>query len=90
MLKNRDTCDALSNLIPFEQLKKLENTNGRVLLLVNMQAEACNFTISNTPPRVLFTSLKLYNLNFSSAYFLEQVFVNSFKTVLPSCKIKLI
>ena len=44
MLKNRDTCDALSNLIPFEQLKKLENTNGGVLLLVNMQAEACNFT----------------------------------------------
>ena len=36
--------------VPFVQFKKRENTNGRVLLLVNMQAKACNFAKSKTPP----------------------------------------
>ena len=31
-------------------LKNVKNTKGRVLLLVKLQAEACNFTKSNTPP----------------------------------------
>ena len=31
-----------------------------VLLLVKLQAEACNFTKINTPPWVFFTFFKLY------------------------------
>ena len=34
--------------------------HGAVLLLVKLQAEACNVTKSNTPPWVFFTFLKLY------------------------------
>ena len=33
-------------------LKKLKNTHGGVLILVQLQAEACNFTKINTPPWV--------------------------------------
>ena len=32
--------------------KKMKNTRGRVLLLVELQAETCNFTKSSTPPWV--------------------------------------
>ena len=39
-------------------LKNMANTHGGVLLLV--QAEACNFTQSNTPPWMFFTFFKLY------------------------------
>ena len=39
-------------------LKNMANTHGGVLLLV--QAEACNFTKSNTPPWMFFTFFKLY------------------------------
>ena len=31
-----------------------------MLLLLKLQAEACNFTKGNTPPWVLFTFFKLY------------------------------
>ena len=31
------TCDALRDLIPFAQFKKLKNTHGGVLLLVKLQ-----------------------------------------------------
>ena len=31
-------------------LKNVKNTHGRVLLLVKLQANACNFTKSNNPP----------------------------------------
>ena len=41
-------------------LKIVKNTHGGVLLLVNLQVEACSFTKSNTPPWVLFTFFKLY------------------------------
>ena len=34
-------------------LKNVKNTHGGVLLLVNIQAESCAFTKSNSPPRVL-------------------------------------
>ena len=37
-----------------------ENTHGGVLLLVKLQASACNFTKNNTLPWVFFTLLKLY------------------------------
>ena len=41
-------------------LKYVKNTHGGVLLLVKLQALACNFTKSNTPPLVFFTFFKLY------------------------------
>ena len=41
-------------------LKNMKNTNGGLLLLVKLQANACNFTKSNTPPWVFFTFFKLY------------------------------
>ena len=41
-------------------LKNVKNTHGGVLILVKLQAEACNFTKTNTPPWVFFTFLKLY------------------------------
>ena len=41
-------------------LKNVENTHGGVLILVKLQAEACNFTKINTPPWVFFTFLNLY------------------------------
>ena len=33
-------------------LKNVKNTHGGVLILVKLQAEACNFTKINTPPWV--------------------------------------
>ena len=41
-------------------LKNVKNTHGGVLILVKLQAVACNFTKINTPPWVFFTFLKLY------------------------------
>ena len=41
-------------------LKNLKKPHGGVLLLVKMQAKACNFTRSNTPPWAFFVFLKLY------------------------------
>ena len=35
-------------------------THGGVLILVKLQAEACNFTKIYTPPWVFFTFFKLY------------------------------
>ena len=53
-------CDALRDLVPFVRFKNREKPHGGVLLLVKLQALACNFTKSNTPPWVFFTFLKLY------------------------------
>ena len=56
--------DALSDMVSFVQFKKRERfpwrsvTFSKVLLLVKLQAKACNFTKSNTPPWVFFTFLK--------------------------------
>ena len=44
----------------FYNLKTVKNTHGRVILLVKVQAEACNFTKSITPPWVFFTFFKVY------------------------------
>ena len=41
-------------------LKIVKNTPGGMLLLVKLQASACNFTKSNTPPGVLFKYFELY------------------------------
>ena len=40
--------------------KNVKNIHGRVLLLVRLQNKARNFTESNTPLWVFFTSFKLY------------------------------
>ena len=40
--------------------KNVKNTHGRVLHLLKLQANSCNFNKSNTPPWVLFTFFKLY------------------------------
>ena len=40
-------------------LKNVKNIHGGVLILVKFQAEACNFTKSNSPPCVFFTFFKL-------------------------------
>ena len=50
----------MRDLVQFVQFKKPENTHGRVLLLVTLQASTCNFTKSNILPWVSFTLLKLY------------------------------
>ena len=41
-------------------LKNVKNTHGGVLILVNLQAEAYNFTKINTPSWLFFTFFKLY------------------------------
>ena len=53
-------CGALHDLVPFVQFNKRENTHGRVLILVNLQASACTFTKINTPLWVFFMFFKLY------------------------------
>ena len=44
----------------FYDLKNAKNTHGRMLILVKLQAGACKFFKSNTPPWVFFTVFKLY------------------------------
>ena len=56
----KNICDALRDLVPFVQFKNAKNTNGGVLLLVNLQALACNFAKSITHRWVFFTFFKLY------------------------------
>ena len=41
-------------------VKNLKNNHGGVLLLVKLEAEACNFAKSNIPPWVFFKFFKLY------------------------------
>ena len=40
-------------------LKNVKNTHGRVLILVKLQAEACNFTKTNILPWVFLMFFKL-------------------------------
>ena len=40
--------DVSRDLVPFAQFKNVENTHGGVLLLVKVQASACNCTKVNT------------------------------------------
>ena len=42
-------------------LKNVKNTHGGVLLLVKLQALACNFTKSNTTPWMFFSFLDFAN-----------------------------
>ena len=43
-------------------LKSVKNTDEELLILVKLQALACNFTKIKTPPWVFFTLFKLYKL----------------------------
>ena len=52
-------CDTFGDLLPFVQFKNVKNTHEGVLILVKLQASACNFTKINTPPLVFFTFFKL-------------------------------
>ena len=52
-----DKYDALRDLVPFVQYKKLKNTHEGVLILVKLQASAK----SNTPPCVFFTFFNCTN-----------------------------
>ena len=45
-------------------LKNMKNTHGGVLLLVQLEIEACNFIKSNTPPWVFSTLFILYKAGF--------------------------
>ena len=49
-------CTSWNDLYDFKNVK---TTHGGVLLLVMLQALACNFTKSNTTAWVVFTFLKL-------------------------------
>ena len=40
-------------------IKSVKNAHGGVLLLVKLQASACNFTNSSTYPRAFFTFFKM-------------------------------
>ena len=53
--------------------KNVKNTHGRVLILIKLQALACNFTKINTPPWVFFTFFELYKW-----YQIAQRITNSF------------
>ena len=50
-------CGALRDLVPVLQFKKREKHPWRSVNLIKLQASACNFTKSNTPPWVFFTFL---------------------------------
>ena len=47
-------------LAPICTIKNVKNSHGKVLLLVKLQAETCNFTKSNTLSWVLLTFFKLH------------------------------
>ena len=40
-------------------LKDVKNSHGGLILLVKLQAQACNITKSNTPPWVFFNFFKI-------------------------------
>ena len=46
--------DVLRDLVPFVQFKRRQNTYGRMLLLVRLNASDWNFTENNTPPMGVF------------------------------------
>ena len=48
-----------ANWYHFYNLKDMKNIHGGVLLLVKLQASACNYTKIKTPPWVFFMFFKL-------------------------------
>ena len=64
--------------------KNVENTHGGLLLLVKLQAEACNFTKSNIPPWVFFTFLKLIRW-YQFAQRITNYCQRNYKDTIESC-----
>ena len=58
----RYICGALRNFLPFVQIKKYENKQGRVLFLVKLQVLAFNFNKNNTPLWMFSTFLNCTNV----------------------------
>ena len=75
-------CYHLHNLI------NLKNTPGGVLILVNLQAEACNLTKTNTPPWVFFTFFKLSKWNQISRS-ITYIYMSVRNAVTQICSLKL-
>ena len=68
--------------------KNVKNTHGGVLILVKLQAEACNFIKINTPPWVFFTSFKLYKcyqIAQRTTFKEDYMGISIHKTELASC-----
>ena len=63
-------------------LKNVKNTHGRVLILVKLQAKACNFTKINTPPWKFFiVQMEVLNCtNGTKSRNASRIFNFSFKT----------
>ena len=73
--------------------KNLKNIHGGVILFVKLEAEACNFTKSYTPPWVFFPFFKLYKWYqiaqriIYREYFAISVFFNRLLSFL--CRLKI-
>ena len=70
--------DASRNLSP--QFKTAKKTHGGVLILAKLHAKACNFTKSNTPPRVYFMPSKRTAQIFAK----HHIFILPFYQNIPS------
>ena len=55
-------CGALRDFLPFVQIEKYENKQGRMLFLVKLYVLAFNFTKNNTPPWIFSTFLNCTNV----------------------------
>ena len=63
-------------------IENVKNAHGGVLLLVELQAEGCNFTKSSTPPGVIFTwanctksrQVSHYTLKIKSSQYFNRLF----------------
>ena len=74
-------------------LKIVKNTHGGVLILVKLQALACNFTKINTPPWVFFTLFKLYKwyqiaqrITYMHLLFLRRTFHTNYKLNIQTAR----
>ena len=57
-------------------LKNVKSTHGGMILLVQLQASACNFTKGVDPPRVFFTFFKLYKLYQIIPNYIKDLLIN--------------
>ena len=91
-------CDALRDLLLFVQFRKRKNANGEVILLVKLQAEACNFTKSIFPSGCFSRFLncandtrlrKAYNLAYGDSYsFLLLRQTSCFNKIIADCRVR--
>ena len=58
--QSKITYGPLAIWCPLKNFKNVKSTHGGVALLVTFQAEACNFTKSNTLPRVFLKFFKWF------------------------------